>query len=444
VESGAEAREAFDRILLRAERTRAGLVAAFFGALTLALLLRVAVEAARGMPEALGLAIGIFVFLGSVTALELFLRRDATVRLRDDRPPSDLVAYTFTVVEICAYTAGNTVLGIAGDGVIVLTFALVALSAFRLMPSATFLSGVTAAAAYLVLVWSVRPEALTGPGAAERAVWTAALIVASGGAIALMARTVRQAALRLATEAVRRQRLQADLLASVETTQAFIGRDLHDGVGSHLTGLSFYVRALVRRLERGEPVAAEEMAEAAAMVDEGIRQVRHLAHGLTPSEMEPGGLPSALADLAAATTQATGVAVAFRADAPLPRLRVEAERHLYRIAQEAVTNAIKHAQPRRIEIDLAAEGDALVLSVEDDGIGLVPGPNRTKTVGLRSMRHRADLADGTLDISPGIERGTTVRVVVAGSDGSEADAPQRASIQSEQGEARTAESSRRG
>ncbi|MEP0548155.1 MAG: ATP-binding protein [Rhodothermales bacterium] len=405
-----EAQAAFDRILLRAERTRAGLVAAFFGTLTVALVLRVAIEAVRGAPEAMGLGVAIVVFLGGVTGLELLLRRDAATRLREDRPPSDLVAYAFTVVEIGAYTVGNMMLGIAGDAVIVVIVALVALSAFRLIPSATFLAGVTAAVAYLVLVWAVRSETASDPGV-ERFVWTAALIVASGGALDVMAGAVRRAALRLATEAVRRQQLQADLLESVEATQERTGRALHDGVGSHLTGLSFYTRGLVRRLERGEPVTAAEMEEAAAMVDDAVRQVRQLSRGLSPSEIEPGTLALALADLAASASRATGLPVTLNAADGLPALAPGVEAHLYRIVQEAVVNALKHADPSYVAISLE-DDDGLALTIEDDGAGLPPPTERVDGVGLRSMRHRADLAGGHIDVGAGGEGGTIVRVVV--------------------------------
>ena len=235
-----------------------------------------------------------------------------------------------------------------------------------------------------------------------------------------MARAVRRAAVRLAAETVARERLQtdlaasrADLLSSVEGTQARIGRELHDGVGSHLTGLSFFARGLVRRIERGEPVAASEMEDAAAMVDDVLEQVRRLSRGLTPSEMEPGGLVSALADLAAAASHASGLRVtSTRLDEPRG-LSAEQEMHVFRIAQEAVANALKHAQASGVAVSLRNDPGAVVLTVRDDGIGFSESLRTHAGVGLRTMQHRAVLAGGRMDVGDGEGRGTVVRVTVA-------------------------------
>ncbi|MDT0631928.1 sensor histidine kinase [Rubrivirga litoralis] len=411
-----DAQAALDAVLLRAERTRSGLVGAFFGVLTVALAVRIGVGALAGRlaePGAAGLgaAVAVVTFLAVMTAIEWAIRRDAESRLRDGRAPSDLAAYGVVVVEVGAFALGAGLVTRGGDGVVVVLMALVGLSSFRMVPGATALAGAAAGAAYLALAWG-RPAP-----SAESVVWTAALFPSVGVAFALLARAVRRAAVRLAVGVAERQRLEADLLASVEATQALVGRELHDGVGSHLTGLALYARGLVRRLERGEPVEVAEMADAAGMADDAVGQVRRLSRGLTLSVMEPGELASALADLARTATKASGVTVTFRADADLAPLAAQAERHLYRIAQEAVTNALRHAAPGRVEVDLSVEGAAVVLSVEDDGAGLVDGARR-EGAGLRTMAHRARLAGGAFEVGPGIERGTAVRAVVpAGGDG---------------------------
>ncbi|MEL6615486.1 MAG: sensor histidine kinase, partial [Bacteroidota bacterium] len=235
----------------------------------------------------------------------------------------------------------------------------------------------------------------------------------SGVGVGVLAREVRAAAQQWVREAQTSAQLQADLLDSVEATQARIGRELHDGVGSHLTGLSFYTRGLVRRIERGESVEVAEMTDAAEMVDSSVQQVRRLARGLSPSEIESGGLPSALADVAAAASHASGVAVTSRADGDLPPLAPEAETHLHRIAQEAVSNALRHGQPRRVEVALEADSRGVVLTVSDDGRGMADGGG--PGVGLRTMAHRAALAGGTLHTESPAGGGTVVQVVLAGS-----------------------------
>ena len=405
----AEARAAFDRVLLRAEQTRAGLAAVLFGGLTALVGLRVVLAmAAQG--EALWRGVIAVLFLGGMAALEVGLMRDARSRLSAGRAPSDLAAHTFAIIEILAFMGGSILLGSTGDSVVVLTVALVALSAFRMIPSATILGAATAASSYLAWIWSVQPDAAALE--AERAVWTAGIVFAAGGALAALSWAVRRAALRLGAESAERQRLQQDLLASVEATQTDIGRLLHDGVGSHLTGLSFYARGLVRRLERGEPIAHEEMTEAAEMVDEAVRQVRRLSRGLTTSEIEPGELPSALADLVGNATHATGVPVTLHVDDGFPTLARHVESNLYRIAQEAVTNALKHGAPAHVWVSLGASDGEAVLMVEDDGSGLPTTSADLEGVGMRSMRHRAEFAGGAFSVGAGAEGGTAVRVRV--------------------------------
>lgn len=150
------------------------------------------------------------------------------------------------------------------------------------------------------------------------------------------------------------------------------------------------------------------MTDAAEMADSSLRQVRRLARGLSPSEIESGGLASALADVAAAAAHATGVEVTFHADDDLPPLRPDAETHLHRIAQEAVSNALRHGQPTRVEVSLETDSRGVVLAVSDDGRGSAAsgGPG----VGLRTMGHRAGLAGGTLEVEPRDGGGTVVRV----------------------------------
>lgn len=410
-------------VVLRFERLRSAVLAVFFGGLWALIAARIAPRMAEQAVSSnidWGGAVPLMLFVGAVAAVEVVLYRSAVARLADGRGPSAVGPYVTTLLEVGGYAAGAAVIVSEpalrlADPVIVLNAQIlvlmlfVALSAFRLQLAASVFTGAVAAIGYLAVVHAAFGSVI------DSASWIAAMIAASGVGVGVLARAVRASAQRWVRETQTSVQLQADLLDSVEATQARIGRELHDGVGSHLTGLSFYTRGLVRRLERGDAIQIAEMTEAAEMVDSSVQQVRRLARGLSPSEIESGGLASALADVAAAAAHATGIAVAFRADDDLPPLAPEAETHLHRIAQEAVSNALRHGQPTRVEVALESDSRGVVLTVADDGRGIAAsgGPG----VGLRTMGHRAGLAGGTLTVDDRDGGGTVLRVVLSDAGG---------------------------
>ncbi|MEO0557478.1 MAG: sensor histidine kinase [Bacteroidota bacterium] len=398
--------------MLQFERLRSAVLAVFFGGLWVLLAVWVAPHVASQVvvPSTVGWggAIPLMGFVGAVAVVEIAAYRSAMVRLAEGRGPSNAGPFVMTLLEVGGYASGATLLltpPVATlDGPIVVLMLFVALSAFRLRLAVAVFTGAVAALGYLAIV-----DAAVG-ALGESAFWIAAMIAGSGICVGVLARAVGRAAQRWVHETKMSAQLQADLLDSVEATQARIGRELHDGVGSHLTGLSFYTHGLVRRLEKGKAITSAEMMDAAGMVDSSVQQVRRLARGLSPSEIESGGLPSALADVAAAASHATGVEVISRADTDLPRLASEVETHLHRIAQEAVSNALRHGQPTRVDLSLESDARGVVLTVSDDGRGM--DSSRGPGVGLRTMRHRAHLASGTFEVRPLEGGGTLVRVVI--------------------------------
>jgi len=410
-------------VVLRFERLRSAVLAVFFGGLFALIAARIApriaVQAASSTVD-WGGAVPLMLFVGAVAAVEVASYRSAVARLADGRGPSEIGPFVMTLLEVGGYAAGAALLVtepalrltepvIIFNGQIVVLMLFVALSAFRLQLSAAVFTGAVAALGYLAVVYAAYGALV------ESATWIAAMIAASGIGVGVLARAVGAAAQRMVHETQTSAQLQADLLDSVEATQAQIGRELHDGVGSHLTGLSFYTHGLVRRLERGDAIEVAEMTDAAEMVDSSVQQVRRLARGLSPSEIESGGLASALADVAAAAAHATGIEVTVCANQDLPSLTPDAEMHLHRIAQEAVSNALRHGQPTRVEVSLEADARGVVLMVSDDGRGIAT--SRGPGVGLRTMRHRAGLASGTLEVEPRDGGGTVVRVVLPDAGG---------------------------
>lgn len=220
---------------------------------------------------------------------------------------------------------------------------------------------------------------------------------------------VEQRTLALTREMAERERLEKEILEVSEREQRRIGHDLHDGLCQHLTGTALAAQVLTERLEgSGEPQAADA-SRIVALVEEGITMARDLAHGLHPVEMEAEGIAGALRELAANLTKYSRVTCEFVGDSPGGTFDSAVATNLYRIAQEAVSNAIRHGRPHRILINLMERDDALTLSIEDDGSGLPEERTKGPGMGLRIMAHRASMIGGAFVVEPNPTGGTLVR-----------------------------------
>lgn len=151
----------------------------------------------------------------------------------------------------------------------------------------------------------------------------------------------------LSREILERERLERELLEIGERERRRIGYDLHDGLGQHLTGISLAVQVLQKKLMRRGLSEADDAAKAVALIEEGITLSHKLAKGLQPVEIHAGGLMQALQEFAAATSDMFSVACKFRCEAPILISEIATADHLYRIAQEATSNAIKHGHSTR-------------------------------------------------------------------------------------------------
>lgn len=200
-----------------------------------------------------------------------------------------------------------------------------------------------------------------------------------------------------------RKRLEREVLEVSAQEQQRIGQELHDGLGSHLTGVAMSCRALARRLEQGKPLKQEDIEEVAMLVQEGAQQARLLSRGLNPVKVSDQGLQTALQELAANMQKLSGIPCLFQRESEIPQQDAETTLHLYRIAQEAVNNALKHAKAEHIWIRLAYKAQCIVLTVEDDGRGLPASLENKEGIGRRVMQHRAHLIGATfkLEQAPG-------------------------------------------
>ena len=173
-----------------------------------------------------------------------------------------------------------------------------------------------------------------------------------------------------------RRDLERELLEVSEREQRRIGRDLHDGLGAHLTAVAMLCRTLVRRAENDKPIFAADLGEVADLIQEGIATARAHAHGLNPVSLESAGLVGALQELANGLELRTGVRCRLVVDQPAPEFPIEVATHLYRIAQEAASNALKHSGTDELVLGLlraddgpAGTGQAVTLRIADRGCG---------------------------------------------------------------------------
>ncbi len=224
-------------------------------------------------------------------------------------------------------------------------------------------------------------------------------------------RRVEQRTVALAGEIAERERLEKSILEISERERRSIGHDLHDGLGQHLTGTAITGQLLADRLqERG----AEETADArkvVSLVTTAIAQTRHMAKGLLLADIDTEGLPSALFEFCATTTEQFRVTCTFINKEPtvsLPPGNGVAS-HLLRIAQEAVRNAVRHGGAKHIDVRLHTRDRRLTLVVQDDGSGLPPPGKRGAGLGLRIMAHRAEMIGATFAIERSHTGGTLVQ-----------------------------------
>jgi PAS domain S-box-containing protein len=208
--------------------------------------------------------------------------------------------------------------------------------------------------------------------------------------------------------------LEQEILAISEREQRRIGQDLHDDLCQQLSGVEFLSQTLAAGLgKEGRPEAAQ-LKEVAAMVRHALVQTRDLARGLSPLSLEADGLMLALTELAARTAKLFGADCQFLCSTPVLVPDQTIGVHVYRIAQEAVGNAIKHGKAKRIQIRLTAAGSGFVLEVNDDGKGISPAPGHSEGMGLRIMRHRAGVIGGSLSVQRLPTGGTSVRCDMPG------------------------------
>ncbi len=223
-------------------------------------------------------------------------------------------------------------------------------------------------------------------------------------------RNAKQEVYRIAGTAediTERRHLEKEVLEVSTREQQRISQDLHDTVGQELTGLSYMARSLARKLSERDAAEADLAEEIVSAMQRTLGEVRGAIRGLAPVEVDVNGLMVALEQLAHNVQRRIGLSCKFQCDRPVPVEDIDAATNLYRIAQESINNAVRHARADSILVRLESQAGRVMLQITDDGVG-IQHPDQQQGMGLRIMRYRATAMGGTLDIQSQPDLGTSV------------------------------------
>ena len=195
-----------------------------------------------------------------------------------------------------------------------------------------------------------------------------------------------------------RRRLENELLEITEKERRRIALDLHDDLGQRLSGIALMTKGLELKLKKMKNEVAGEASRIHVLVQEAMTHASELAHDLATLDLQQKTLPRKL----------FGISCEFKHHGRVPALESNTVMQLYKIAQEALTNAIKHGKSKRVDIGLAADGQKLTLTIDNDGMPFPDLQGRSSGMGLRIMNYRSSLIGGSLDVRAKASRGTIV------------------------------------
>ncbi len=212
-----------------------------------------------------------------------------------------------------------------------------------------------------------------------------------------------------ARDITRQKWLEREVIDIADREKERLGRELHDGLCQNLAGISALSATLSRTLAAQSDLASSDAAgEITRLLSEAILEARDMARGLGPVSLNGAGLDGALESLALNVEHLFRVSCRIECDPLFPRLHHEIETHLFRIAQEAVSNAVNHGKAKRIEIDLYCRDGQGILNVRDDGIGLPEEAGFREGSGMHTMTYRGRLIGGAVEVRRRSGRGTEV------------------------------------
>jgi signal transduction histidine kinase len=223
----------------------------------------------------------------------------------------------------------------------------------------------------------------------------------------------------LQAEINERRRLETEIARAIEREQLRLGQELHDGLSQQLTGIGFMMQAMETKLQKLSPSLARESRKLESLIRQTVEQTRDLAKGFYPVELERLGLAAALQEIQRHVKQLSTVEFVVFSDENSSRADLRGPRavQLFRIAQEATHNVIKHAKARKVVVRLETVDDQIILTIKDDGIGLNRDMGAKTGMGLMIMQYRARMVGGSLDIRNAEDGGVIVTCSVPNASG---------------------------
>ena len=223
---------------------------------------------------------------------------------------------------------------------------------------------------------------------------------------------LKSANTRLEAAIRERKRLEHELLEITEKERRRIGLDLHDDLGQKLSGIAMMTKGLENRLIKLKVAEAREAAKIHILIQQAMSHASDLAHDLATLDFKDNDLPAALSGLAEHAKELFEISCRFKAEEAIPPIEAATVGQLYKIAQEAVTNAIKHGKAKKVAINLANGSNRLVLTIQNDGLPFPDLRGDSAGMGLRIMNYRASLIGAALDIKGTGAHGTLVTCTV--------------------------------
>jgi PAS domain S-box-containing protein len=215
-------------------------------------------------------------------------------------------------------------------------------------------------------------------------------------------------AAKISRDSTSRRQLEREILEISDREQRRIGYDIHDGLCQHLAAIELKSELLEQKLVPVSKTEAARAGEISQYVREAIGQARALARGLSPVTLETDGLISALQELVLTIEKLFKVRCQLDCDTEVAIENQAVATHLFRLAQEAVSNAIKHSKASQISLQFKKDSERIYLGISDNGIGIPLEPFKSRGMGMRIMRSRAGMIGGTLTVERNLSGGTTV------------------------------------
>jgi signal transduction histidine kinase len=218
---------------------------------------------------------------------------------------------------------------------------------------------------------------------------------------------LKNANVKLQDAITERKRLEHELLEITEKERRRIGLDLHDDLGQRLSGIALMIKGLELKLAKQDAAISKEAGKIHLLVQQAMNHASDLAHDLATLDRKGSDLPAALNDLAEHARKLFDITCRFKVDGEIPPLEPHTVGELYKIAQEAVTNAIKHGKAKKVGISLTNGSDQVILTIQNDGRPFPDLNSQNTGMGLRIMNYRASLIGASLEVK-GITKGTRV------------------------------------